>query len=104
MIPPLSLIEPPQPLLHQFERLVVCPVMADAPALRSGDESGLFEHAQVPGRGRPGMAKAGGDFARRHFAAAKMDGHENLTPGWMGQGSNDCIELRQMLLCFTSGH
>lgn len=80
---------------------MVCLIETLATALRGDDQAGLFEHAKMTRGCRPRMTKAGGNLARRHFAPAKMDGHQNLTPGRVSQSREDCIELGQALLCFT---
>jgi hypothetical protein len=104
MIFPMFFVEPSQPLFNQLEGLVVCLIKTDASMALRANEPGVLEHAQVAGSRRPRMTETGSNLARRHFVATKMDGHEDLTPRRMGQGSEDCIELRETMFCLTLGH
>ena len=47
--------------------------------------------------GRPGAAKAAGDLAGSHGAAAEPDHQQNVAPGGMGQGTKDLLELGEAL-------
>jgi hypothetical protein len=104
MIFPMFCVEPSQPLFDQLEWFVIRLIKTDASMSLRANESRALKHAQVAGSRRPRMAETSSNFARRHFVAAKMDGHEDLTPRRMGQGSEDCIELRETMFCLTLGH
>ncbi|MCU1267340.1 MAG: hypothetical protein JWM21_3658 [Acidobacteria bacterium] len=68
------MLEPTQPFVDHFEPLTLEPVHARTASFLKGNQTGSFQHAQMPSSSWPGVAKAAGDFSRSHTATAKFHG------------------------------
>ena len=58
-----------------------------------GDQAGVDQYPQVPGRGGPGVGEAGGEFAGGHGAAAGVHHLEDVPAGVVRQRAEDGVEV-----------
>ena len=81
--------EPRQPLLGQRKTFAVDAIEASAPLPLVVDHAGLFQHAQVSGRRRPGLLEHRRDLSGRHRAALEVERREDPPPRWMGKSDEE---------------
>ena len=86
-----------KPFPRAVELLVADAVKARASLLFVRQEPSLFQNAQVPAGRRPRTAKAAGDLAGRHAAAAKLDHQENVPSRRMGESGEDLLKFLKPL-------
>ena len=91
-------MKPFKPFDNRLQSLDVDPVFADT-ALRYGpNKLRFFENPEMSGGGRPGMTEARRDIAGSHFAAAKMDRHQDLASRGMVKRVQHRIQLGDSLV------
>src|SRR3982751_8072 len=89
------LMEPVEPIRQRLEPCDINPVHTDTPLRYRPNKLRFFQDSEVP-RGRwPGMAETGSDVAGGHFAAAKVDRHQNLASRRMGKRVQNGVQQCQ---------
>jgi len=90
--------EPAKPFAHERKLRLGDGVDASSAALLLPEQPSVFEHAQVPSGRRPLVRETPGDFPRSR-GTAEVDGHEDLSPRWVGQRGDDGIQSRKLGFC-----
>jgi hypothetical protein len=71
-------------------------VVALPPRRRDGYETRIQQHAQVAGRGRPGVGEPGGELPRRQSAVSGSQHLEDVTASWMSQSPEHDIDVLEI--------